>query len=292
MSFSPVKRWHRVLLVMGGVLVLAGALLYGLEHTRRNYAQLLRQADGYYQAQQYPEAITAYKQLLERAAAPVARASALLSGRVVNPANVSLQIANCHYRLAETKLHHYQQAARDPRVTPRPSLETVQRLLTVAGKAYEEVPQTDPRAYMAAQVNGARVAAWQLILAAFEAQTPGRRSLKQQALQTIRQAVRAVDYGHNHQEQVERQEIMTAMLLLEALTAFSQERPPPGPLRPPGTILRGQLGDLLLKNTPELSPQERQGFQQFFFALPLEAKDPWPIARQGEAGGERSPMAH
>jgi tetratricopeptide (TPR) repeat protein len=292
MNASSTRHWRRALLLTGMLLGLAGALLYGIERPNRPYISLLHQADMYYASQQYHQAIAAYERVLARAATLAVRASTLLVGRLVNLAGVSLQMANCHYRLAEVALRHYRQAIRDPRITPRPSLETVQRLLTMAGKAYEEVPQTDPRTSMAAQVNHARVAAWQLLLAAFDEQTAGRRSIRQQALQAVRYAATAVDYAHSHREQLGRQERMTALLLLETLTALSQGRSPPSPPGDPSDALRGRLGDLLLQDTPELSPQERQRFQQFFFALPLEAKDPWPIGRQGGAGGGRSRIAH
>jgi tetratricopeptide (TPR) repeat protein len=292
MNTSSTRHWRRALFLTGMSLSLVGALLYSIERINRPYAALLHQADTYYESQQYHQAIAAYERVLERAATPTVRASTLLVGRLVSPAGVLLQMANCHYRLAEAALRHYRQAVRDPRITPRPSLATVQHLLTMAGKAYEEVPQTDPPAYMAAQVNITRVAAWRLLLAAFDEQTAGRRSIRQQALQAIRYAATAVDFAHNHREQIGRQERMTAMLLLETLTAFSQEKPPPRPPVDSSDALRGRLGDLLLQDTPELSSQERQRFQQFFFALPLEAKDPWPIGRQGGAGGGRSRIAH
>jgi hypothetical protein len=288
MNLSAVKRWRRALLLVGAGLGLAGAFLYGLDRVHRQYFQLVYQADTYYQARQYREAIAAYQRVLERAAEPLTRISIRLLGHTLSPASTLLQIANCRYRLAEAELRHYQQAARDPRITPRPSLETVQRLLSVAGKAYAEVPQSDPWAYVAAQINGARVAAWQLILAAFDEQTTGRRALRQQAIQVIRQTATAVDLAYRYPEHISRQERMTAMLLLETLTAFSQE--PPSPSLPNNGP--GKLGDLLLNTAPELSSRERQRFQQFFFALPLEAKDPWPAARQGDAGTGRGGIAH
>jgi hypothetical protein len=279
----------RVLPLIGVLVVLGGVLLYGLEKVSRDYYHLLLQAEEYDEAQQYHEAIAAYGRVLERAATPAVRLSGLLLGRVVSPARVSLHIANGHYRLAEAELRQYQKAVQDPRLTPRPSLETVQRLLTAAGKAYEEVPLADPRTHLAAQVNATRVAAWQLLLAAFDEQTSGRRSLKQQALQAIRRAAEAVDLSHTYAAHLSRQERMTAILLLETLTAFSQERPPPSPPVSPGETMRSPLGDLLLKDTPELSQQERERFRQFFFALPLEAKDPWPL---GGTGGAQSRPAH
>ena len=284
MSLFPTTHWRRVLPLTGVLLALGGALLYGLERVSQDYYYLLQQAEAHYEAQQYPEAIAAYGRVLERAATPAVRLSGLLLGRVVSPARVLLHIANCHYRLAEAELRQYQKAVQDPRTTPRPSLETVQRLLTVAGKAYEEVPQSDFRAHLAAQVNTTRVATWQLLLAAFDEQTSGRRSLRQQALQTIRRAAEAVDLSHTYAVHLSRQERMTAILLLETLTAFSQEKPPPSPPVPPGDTMRNPLGDLLLKDTPELSQQERERFRQFFFALPLEAKDPWPLGGACGAG--------
>ena len=293
MNGFSAPRWRRRLFLLGMVLALTGAGLYTLDRNRSHHTHLMQQANALYQAQQYREAITAYERVLAHTTTLVMRLTAALPGRGSSAAKVSLQIANCHYHLAETALRHYREAAGDPHAaTPRPSLVAVQRLLHVAGKAYEDVPQTDPYAAMAAQVNGARVATWQLVLAAFDEQTTGRRSLRQQALRTIRQAASAVDYGHAHRARLPRHQRMTAMLLLETLTAFSRETPPPQPPRTSRDPLQGQLGDLLLQHTPELSAQERQRFQQFFFALPLEAKDPWPLPRQGGAGGGRRGVAH
>ncbi len=292
MNLSMLTRWRRTFFVLGTLLILASTLLYGLVRTRDGYAVLLRQADATYQKRQYREAIAAYEQVLERTQSPAMRISTLLLGPVVSPASLALQIGNCRYRIAAAELRHYQQASRDPRVKPRPSLVKVQRLLTEAGAAYAEVPQTDPQAYVAAQVNSTRVRSWQLIVAAFDEQTTGRRTLKQQALAAIRQAAAAVDYSYEHRQHISRQTRMTAMLLLETLTAFSQERPPPLPPRASSRPLQKPLGDLLLKDTPELSTRERKRFQQFFFALPIEAKDPWPLPRQGGAGGGQRPVAH
>jgi hypothetical protein len=201
-------------------------------------------------------------------------------------------LANSHYRLAEAEMVRYQKAAREPRSTSRPTLETVQRLLTAAGKAYEAVPHTAPHIAQAAQVNAVRVAAWQLILTAFDEQTPGGRSLRQQALLTVQRAAQAVDYSHAHQAFLSRQSHMTAMLLLETLTAFSQEKALPSPPVSAGDALRNPLGDLLFKDTPELSQQERERFRQFFFALPIEARDPWPSERRGGAGAGGGRMGH
>jgi tetratricopeptide (TPR) repeat protein len=292
MNLSVLMPRRRTLPLLGGLLILGGALFYGLEQASQAHYDLLQQAEALYEAQQYQEAITAYERVLAHAATPAMRLSAVLLGRVGSPARVALHLANCRYRLAEAALRHYQKAVRDPRITPRPALEAVQRLLTTAGQAYEEVPRTDPRTALAAQVNAGRVAAWQLILAAFDEQTPGRRSLRQQALQAIQRAAEAVDYGHSQQQHVSRQELMAAMLLLETLTAFSQEKPPPSLPAPPGDTVRNPLGDLLLRDTPELSQQERERFRQFFFALPIEAKDPWPLERGGSAGGKQSRFAH
>ena len=285
MNLTTMVRWRRALYLVSGLLGLGGALLYGLERTARAYYDVLQQADTYYHAAQYQEAITVYERAL-------ARASAWILGSVGSPDYVSLRLANSHYRLAEAEMLRYQKAAREPRSTPRPSLETVQRLLTVAGKAYEAVPHTVPHIAQAAQVNAVRVAAWQLILTAFDEQTPGRRSLRQQALHTIQRAAQAVDYSHAHQASLSRQDHMTAMLLLETLTAFSQEKAPPSPPVPAGDALRNPLGDLLFKDTPELSQQERERFRQFFFALPIEARDPWPSERRGSAGAGGGRTGH
>ena len=287
-----MKVSYRAYMLTGVVLILTGGLLYGLERIHTEHTRLVQQADTQYQMRQYHEALSTYQRVRERATAPVIRASRLLMGHLAPPATIALQIANCQYRIAEMALRHYQHAARDPRLTPRPSLGTVQRLLTEAGRAYAEVPETDPPVSIAAQVNGARVAAWQLILAAFDEQTTGRRSLRQQAVHAIKQAAKAVDYSHTHREQLSRRERVSAMLLLETLTAFSQEKSPPSPPRPRHDGTRERLGDLLLQGSPELSPQERQRFQEFFFALPLEAKEPWPTPRQDTAGGGQGRVAH
>jgi hypothetical protein len=52
------------------------------------------------------------------------------------------------------------------------------------------------------------------------------------------------------------------------------------------------LGDLLFKDAPELSQAERERFRQFFFALPVEARDPWPIERRGSAGSGGGRAGH
>jgi hypothetical protein len=292
MNLTTMVRWRRALYLVSGVLGLSGALLYGLERTARDYYDVLQQADTYYHAAQYQEAITVYERALAQASAPAVRASAWILGSVGSPDYVSLRLANSHYRLAEAEMLRYQKAAREPRSPPRPTLETVQRLLTVAGKAYEAVPHTVPHIAQAAQVNAVRVAAWQLILTAFDEQTPGRRSLRQQALHTVQRAAQAVDYSLAHQASLSRQDHMTAMLLLETLTALSQEKAPPSPPVSAGDALRNPLGDLLFKDAPELSQQERERFRQFFFALPIEARDPWPIERRGGAGSGGSRTGH
>jgi hypothetical protein len=285
-------RWRRALCLVSGLLGLSGVLLYGLEHTARGYYGILQQADTYYHAAQYQEAIAAYERAMVHASTPTVRASTWLLGGAGSPAHVALWLANSHYRLAEAEMVQYQKATREPRSTPRPTLETVQRLLTAAGTAYAAVPHTAPHIAQAAQVNAVRVATWQLILTAFDEQTPGRRSLRQQALLTVQRAAQAVDYSHAHQASLSRQSHMTAMLLLEALTAFSQEKAPPSPLASAADALRNPLGDLLFKDTPELSQQERERFRQFFFALPIEARDPWPSERRGGAGAGGGRTGH
>jgi hypothetical protein len=82
------------------------------------------------------------------------------------------------------------------------------------------------------------------------------------------------------------------MLLLETLTAFSQDKAPPSPPVFAGDALRNPLGDLLFRDTPELSQQERERFRQFFFALSIEARDPWPIERRGGAGAGGARTGH
>jgi hypothetical protein len=292
MNLPTMVRWRRALFLVSGLLGLSGVLLYGLERTARDYYDVLQQADTYYHAAQYQEAIAAYEHALVRASAPTARASTWILGGVGSPAHVSLWLANSHYRLAETEMVRYQKAARESRSTPRPTLETVQRLLTTAGKAYEAVPHTVPHIAQAAQVNAVRVAAWQLILTAFDEQTPGGHSLRQQAWLTVQRAAQAVDYSHAHQASLSRQGHMTAMLLLETLTAVSQEKAPPSPPVSAGDALRNPLGDLLLKDSPDLSQQERERFRQFFFALPIEARDPWPSERRGSAGAGGGRTGH
>ena len=292
MSRSAAQRWRRLLQPLGALLCLSGVLLYGFEYSSSAYYHLLHQAEEHYQAQRYPEAIEAYQRVLERAQALDIRLGAVLLNYFVSTDRVRLQIANSHYRLAEVELRHFQEAARGSRVTPRPSLATMQRLLTVARNAYDAVPQRQPRTSIAAHVNATRTAAWQLILAAFSEQTSGRRSISHQASQTIKRAARAVDLAHQHEALVSRQEYMTALLLLETLTAFSKEAPAPRPPESFKTIARGRLGDLLRQKQPELSARARERFRQFFFALPFEANDPWPRQRRGGAGGGQRPVAH
>ena len=292
MNLATLARWRRTLRRLGIVLLLGAALLYGLLQTRQVYSQHLQQAATAYRAQQYSAAIAAYEAALDHARTPVMRMSRFLLPYPVSPDGVALQIANCRYRIAETELRHYQRASRDPRLTPRPSLVNVQRLLNEAEQAYHQVATAEPAIYQAAQVNATRVRTWQLILAAVDEQTRGRRTLKQLALQAIQQAATAVDYSHQQQVHINRQARMTAMLLLETLTTFSESTPQPLPPRATDRYMRQPLGDLLLRDTSELDSAERQRFQQFFFALPIEAKSPWPEGQQGGAGSGQQPAAH
>jgi hypothetical protein len=292
MNRSALARWRYILRRLGIALLLSSALLYGLLQTRQADTHRLEQADVAYQAQQYLAAITAYEGALQHARTPAMRMSRLLFAQPLRPGAIALQIANCRYRIAETELHDYQRASRDPRLTPRPFLVKVQRLLNEAELAYQQVPDTEPPIYQAAQVNAARVRTWQLILAAVDEQTTGRRALKQLAAHAIQQAAAAVDYSHSQQAHISRQARMTAILLLETLTTFTQQAPQSLPPRAPDRYLRHPLGDLLLQDTPELSSRERQRFQQCFFALPIEAKNPWPSAQQGGAGSGQQPPAH
>lgn len=293
MNLSDLALWRRTFRRLGIVLILGAVLLYGLLQTRQAYSQRLQQADAAYQGQQYPVAIDAYETVLEHARTPAMRLSRLLfRSPVSSPDGITLQIANCRYRIAEAELRYYQRASRDPRLTPRPSLVKVQRLLNEAEQAYHQVASTEPAIYQAAQVNATRVRTWQLILAAVDEQTRGRRTLKQLALQAIQQAAATVDYTHQQQAHISRQARMTAMLLLETLTTFSKSSPQPLPPRATNRYMRQPLGDLLLRDTPELSSRERQRFQQFFFALPIEAKNPWPEGQQGGAGSGQQPAAH
>lgn len=292
MNLSPLARWRRLLRRLGIVILLSGALLYGMVQIRQAHTHRLQQADAAYRAQQYVAAITAYEGVLQHARTAAMRFSRLLLDYSLSPDGITLQIANCRYRVAEAELRYYQRASRDPRLTPRPSLVKVQRLLNEAEQAYQQIPATEPPIYQAAQVNAARVRAWQLIVAAVDEQTTGRRTLKQLAAQAIQQAAAAVDYSHTQRAHLSRQARMTAMLLLETLTTFSQKDAQPLPPPAPDRYLRQPLGDLLLRDTPELSSRERQRFQQFFFALPIEAKNPWPDAQRGGAGSGQQPPAH
>jgi hypothetical protein len=55
---------------------------------------------------------------------------------------------------------------------------------------------------------------------------------------------------------------------------------------------RVTFGDLLLRDTAELDDAERQRFEDFFFALPLEANHPWPTPNLDAAGSGRQPDLH
>jgi hypothetical protein len=57
MTLPTMVRWRRALCLVSGLLGLSGVLLYGLERTARDYYGILQQADTYYHAAQYPEAI-------------------------------------------------------------------------------------------------------------------------------------------------------------------------------------------------------------------------------------------
>ena len=110
---------------------------------------------------------------------------------------------------------------------------------------------------------------------------------------TIERAEQAVETAHQHRAELPRQDWMTAVLLLETLTAFSQRPQPPSvsPDRADQTQ-RVTFGDLLLRDTAELDDTERQRFENFFFALPLEANHPWPMPNPDAAGSGRQPDLH
>ena len=107
MNGFSAPRWCRRLFLLGMVLALTGAGLYTLDRNRSHHTHLMQQANALYQAQQYREAITAYERVLAHTTTPVMRLTAALPGRGSSAAKVSLQIANCHYHLAENALRHY-----------------------------------------------------------------------------------------------------------------------------------------------------------------------------------------
>ena len=86
MNLTTMVRWRRALSLVGGLLGLSGALLYGLERTARDYYDMLQQADTYYHAAQYQEAIAIYERALVRASAPTVQASTWILGRAWSPA--------------------------------------------------------------------------------------------------------------------------------------------------------------------------------------------------------------
>ena len=292
MNSHTTRKWPRRCLVLGLVLMLAGLSLYSLQQTERPYAAQLQQAERLYQSGNYTGAITVYQRLLERSTTLLIRLNTLLFGPLTNPDRLQLRIAMSHDRLAATALQNYQQVVQDPRVTSHPDLTSIQRALTIAIEAYNQVGDADPRADVAARTNAARAEAQQLLLAATYAPTPGRRSLSQLTTETIHRAAKAVESAYQNREHLERQEWITPILLLEGLTRFSH---PPQPQSAPATLAtdsRVSFGDLLLQDSQELTDAERQRFQEFFFALPLKASDPWPATETGAAGSGGQPSLH
>lgn len=291
MNSATAQRWRRLLIPLGVALCLVGLAVYGFTSLTRDFQRSVQEAEDHYQAGRFAEALATYQRVVDRTQTLLMRVSAIGWRYFFCAECLHLQIANSKYRLAEAEMQRFQRASRDPRITPRPSLVHVQRLLTAARDAYDGIPPTDPRTTAAARLNAARTEAWQLLLAAFDEQTAGRRAIRQHAAETIRRAADAVDFAHQHRAHLNEQERVTGFLLLENLTAFSKAHTPP--LRSASaTALQGQLGDLLLKNQAELSQSERKRFQQFFFALPLEANDPWPAGHRSGAGAGRAPVAH
>ena len=288
----PTSRPRR-LLFTGVMLLLCGGIVYSLHCSGRADALLLQHAQSLYQSQRYADAITAYEHVLQRSTAPSVRLNAWLFGPRISPDRVRLQIANSHYRQAEAVLHRYQESRRDPRVASRPALASVQHAFAAATQAYDRVSQRDPHADVAAQTNAARAEAWQLLITATYDPTPGRRSLSQRTAHAIERAEKAVETAHQHRAKLQRQDWMTAVLLLETLTAFSQRPQPPSVS--PDIEDQGQrvtLGDLLLRDSAELDDAERQRFEDFFFALPLQANNPWPTPDPDAAGSGRQPDLH
>jgi tetratricopeptide (TPR) repeat protein len=288
----PASRPRRLVLT-GIMLLLCGGMVYGLQRSGRADARLLQHAQMLYQSQRYADAITAYEHVLQRAAAPEVRLNAWLFGPRISPDRVQLHIANSHYRQAQAVLHRYQESRRDAHVASRPALASVQRAFAAAAQAYDRVSQRDPHTDVAAQTNAARAEAWQLLLTATYDPTPGRRSLSQRTAHAIERAEKAVETAHQHRAELPRQDWMTAVLLLETLTAFSQ-RPQPTSVSADiaDQAQRVTFGDLLLRDTAELDDAERQRFEDFFFALPLEANHPWPTPNPDAAGSGRQPDLH
>jgi hypothetical protein len=117
--------------------------------------------------------------------------------------------------------------------------------------------------------------------------------LSQRTAHAIERAAKAVETAHQHRAELPRQTWMTAIVLLETLTAFSQ-RPQPPSVSPviANPAQRVAFGDLLLRDTAELDDAERQRFEDFFFALPLEANHPWPTSNPEAAGSGHQPDLH
>ena len=289
---APVSRPRRLLLT-GILLLLCGGIVYSLYRSGHADARLIQHAQTLYQSQRYADAIAAYERLLQRLTAPDIRLNGWLFGPRISPDRVRLYIANSHYRQAEAVLRRYQESRRDPRVAARPALAAVQRAFATAVRAYDRVSRRDPRSDVAAQTNAARAAAWQLLLTVTYDPTPGRRSLSQRTTQTIERAEQAVETAYQHRVELPRQDWMTAVLLLETLTAFSQRPQPSSAVSDVrDQVQRVTFGDLLLQDTAELDDAERQRFEAFFFALPLDANNPWPTSDPDAAGSGRQPALH
>ena len=281
----------KVLMLSGFILILGSGGFYVFEQAMRDYSELLRTAEVQHQARHHVAAVTTYQHVLKRVQAWDIRLFNVIFGHRINTAHIRLALANTQYSRAEAALRLYQS---DPRTSDDASgltLTAVQGLLSTAVQAFDAVPKIDPHVYVSAQINAGRAEAWQLILAATQEQTRGQRTLNQLATQTIERIAHAVDMAHQQRLDWPRQAWMTAILLLESMTQFSQE-----PSRPrmveDRTELTIALGDLLLQDKPELSAEARQRFQNFFFAIPFEADNPWPDQNLDEAGATTPQALH
>lgn len=276
-------RNRRVALATGTLLVLAGIVLFGLWLLGADTYRLLQQAEDHYRAGEYRAAATTYAQVQQRSASLLGRLVSWLLGSAAHPARLALQVANSRGHLAEQALRQYQQRAQETSLPPEPV--EAQRLLLAARQAYQDVPASAARAHVLAQINTARLDTWLLLLATLSDRSAGQQALQEQLRRALAQAAHAADLSHTYAKLLTPQERMTALLLLEALAGTEQV---PGP----GRALLSRLGQLLGQPPQALSAQERQRFHQFFFALPLEAKHPWPRAGGEQAGAGTPQEAH
>ena len=282
------RKQSRYGLILSGIaLGLIGVALYILSHAHTRNLQLAQPAEAFFSTGQYHQAIAADQHLLERLRAWPSRLSARVFGEPINAATLRLRIANSYYRLTELDIRTYLRSRHDPRLTPRPSLEAIQRALTAVIEAYDQVPQTDSHAYWAAQLNAARTAAWSVWIAALYEATPGGPALSQRAADVIARAERAVDITYDQPRQLDPRDWIAAIQLLESLTTPSRQKSPPATAR-----TRLTFSDLLRQDAPQLSESDRERYQQFFFAKPLEANLPWPARRHSHAGSESQPPSH